>query len=56
MIAGAHELEALPAQSPRTFNLGHELRRVNATLIFESLDDGGAEALVEREAAAVRLG
>ena len=31
MIAGAHELEALPAQSPRTFNLGHELRRVNAT-------------------------
>ena len=31
VIAGAHELEALPAQSPHTFNLGHELRRVNAT-------------------------
>lgn len=36
--------------------LAKRLRRVNATLIFESLDDGGAEALVEREAAAVRLG
>jgi glyoxalase/bleomycin resistance protein/dioxygenase superfamily protein len=31
VVAGTHELEALPAQSPHTFNFGHELRRTNAT-------------------------
>lgn len=31
VVAGMHPLEALPSQTPHTFNLGHELRRVNAT-------------------------
>jgi Glyoxalase/Bleomycin resistance protein/Dioxygenase superfamily len=31
VVAGTHELEALPAQSPHTFNFGHDLRRTNAT-------------------------
>jgi hypothetical protein len=31
VVTGTHELEALPAQSPHTFNFGHELRRTNAT-------------------------
>ena len=31
VVAGTHELAALPPQSPHTFNFGHELRRVNAT-------------------------
>jgi glyoxalase/bleomycin resistance protein/dioxygenase superfamily protein len=31
IVAGMHPLEALPSQTPHTFNLGHELRRVNAT-------------------------
>ncbi|MCV7401625.1 VOC family protein [Mycobacterium fragae] len=30
VIAGTHQLEALPAQTPHTFNFGHELRRANA--------------------------
>jgi Glyoxalase/Bleomycin resistance protein/Dioxygenase superfamily len=30
VVAGTHELAALPAQSPHTFNFGHELRRTNA--------------------------
>ena len=30
VIAGTHPLEPLPAQTPHTLNLGHELRRVNA--------------------------
>ncbi|HEX4558192.1 MAG TPA: VOC family protein [Mycobacterium sp.] len=30
VVAGMHPLESLPSQSPHTFNLGHELRRVNA--------------------------
>jgi Glyoxalase/Bleomycin resistance protein/Dioxygenase superfamily len=31
VVAGTHDLEALPAQSRHTFNFGHELRRTNAT-------------------------
>jgi hypothetical protein len=31
VVAGTHELAALPSQSPHTFNFGHELRRTNAT-------------------------
>jgi hypothetical protein len=31
VVAGMQPLEALPSQTPHTFNLGHELRRVNAT-------------------------
>ncbi|MGB9225297.1 VOC family protein [Mycobacterium sp.] len=31
VVAGTHELAELPAQSPHTFNFGHELRRANAT-------------------------
>jgi len=31
VVAGTHELEALPSQSPHTFNFGHDLHRVNAT-------------------------
>jgi Glyoxalase/Bleomycin resistance protein/Dioxygenase superfamily len=31
VVAGTHELGPLPAQSPHTFNFGHELRRVNVT-------------------------
>ena len=31
VIAGTHPLESLPSQTPHTLNLGHELRRVNAT-------------------------
>src|SRR5215212_3134067 len=31
VVAGTHELAALAAQSPQTFNFGHELRRVNTT-------------------------
>jgi hypothetical protein len=31
VVAGMHELAALPSQSPHTFNFGHELRRTNAT-------------------------
>src|SRR5262245_26149263 len=31
VVAGMHPLEALPSQTPHAFNLGHELRRVNAT-------------------------
>jgi catechol 2,3-dioxygenase-like lactoylglutathione lyase family enzyme len=31
VVAGTHELAALPAQSPHTFNFGHELSRINTT-------------------------
>ena len=31
VVAGMHPLESLPSQTPHTFNLGHELRRVNVT-------------------------
>jgi hypothetical protein len=31
VIAGTHPLEPLPSQTPHTLNVGHELRRVNAT-------------------------
>lgn len=31
VVAGLHELPALPAQQPHVFNLGHELNRANAT-------------------------
>lgn len=31
VVAGMHPLESLPSQTPHTFNVGHELRRVNAT-------------------------
>ena len=31
VVAGMHLLESLSPQTPHTFNLGHELRRVNAT-------------------------
>jgi Glyoxalase/Bleomycin resistance protein/Dioxygenase superfamily len=31
VVAGVHPFERLPSQAPHTFNLGHELRRVNAT-------------------------
>ena len=31
VIAGTHPLDPLPSQTPHTLNLGHELRRVNAT-------------------------
>ena len=31
VVAGTHELPALPAQEPLTFNAGHEVPRVNAT-------------------------
>ena len=31
VVAGTHQLEALPAQLPHVFNFGHELARVNAT-------------------------
>jgi hypothetical protein len=31
VVAGVHPLESLPWQTPHTFNLGHELQRVNAT-------------------------
>lgn len=31
VVAGTHQFEALPAQTPHTFNFGHELRRANAT-------------------------
>jgi hypothetical protein len=31
VVAGMHPLESLPSQTPHTLNLGHELRRVNAT-------------------------
>jgi hypothetical protein len=30
VVAGMHPLESLPAQTAHTFNVGHELRRVNA--------------------------
>jgi catechol 2,3-dioxygenase-like lactoylglutathione lyase family enzyme len=30
VVAGTHQLEALPAQPPHQFNFGHELRRINA--------------------------
>jgi catechol 2,3-dioxygenase-like lactoylglutathione lyase family enzyme len=30
VVAGTHPLKALPAQTPHTFNFGHELRRANA--------------------------
>jgi len=30
VVAGTHELAALPSQSSHTFNFGHELRRINA--------------------------
>jgi catechol 2,3-dioxygenase-like lactoylglutathione lyase family enzyme len=30
VVAGTHELESLPAQSPHVLNFGHELHRVNA--------------------------
>jgi catechol 2,3-dioxygenase-like lactoylglutathione lyase family enzyme len=30
VVAGTHQLEPLPAQTPHTFNFGHELRRANA--------------------------
>jgi catechol 2,3-dioxygenase-like lactoylglutathione lyase family enzyme len=31
VVAGTHQLEALPSQDPHVFNFGHELRRANAT-------------------------
>jgi hypothetical protein len=31
VVAGTHDLAALPSQSPHTFNFGHELPRINAT-------------------------
>jgi hypothetical protein len=31
VVAGTHDLGELPAQSPHTFNFGHDLNRVNAT-------------------------
>jgi hypothetical protein len=31
VVAGAHQLPALPAQSPHTFNFGHHVRRANST-------------------------
>jgi hypothetical protein len=31
VVAGTHELDALPAQTPHTFNFGDDLHRVNAT-------------------------
>jgi hypothetical protein len=31
VVAGMHPLESLSSQTPHSFNLGHELRRVNAT-------------------------
>ncbi|HEY9304656.1 MAG TPA: 2,3-dihydroxybiphenyl 1,2-dioxygenase, partial [Mycobacterium sp.] len=31
VVAGTHQLDALPAQPPQTFNFGDELNRVNAT-------------------------
>jgi hypothetical protein len=31
VVAGTHELEALPSHSPHTFNFGHEPRRINTT-------------------------
>jgi hypothetical protein len=31
VVAGMHPLESLPSPTPHTFNLGHELLRVNAT-------------------------
>jgi len=36
--------------------LAKRLRRVNATLIFESLDEGGAKQLIKREAGALTAG
>ncbi|WP_204081336.1 VOC family protein [Mycobacterium riyadhense] len=31
VVAGTHQLEPLPAQAPRTLNVAHDLKRVNAT-------------------------
>ena len=31
VVHGTHQLEALPAQTPHPLNVGHELRRINAT-------------------------
>jgi Glyoxalase/Bleomycin resistance protein/Dioxygenase superfamily len=31
VVAGTHHLEALPAQTPHTFNFGDDLHRINAT-------------------------
>ncbi|WP_370501406.1 VOC family protein [Mycolicibacterium sp. jd] len=31
VVAGTHELDALPAQSPQILNVGHDVRRVNTT-------------------------
>lgn len=31
VVAGTHQLDVLPSQSPHTFNFGHEMRRINAT-------------------------
>jgi hypothetical protein len=31
VVAGMHALDSLPSHTPHTFNVGHELRRVNAT-------------------------
>lgn len=31
VVAGTHQLDALPAQSPHTFNFANELNRINAT-------------------------
>jgi hypothetical protein len=31
VVTGMHPLDALPSQTPHTFNFGHELQRVNAT-------------------------
>ncbi|MEO3756689.1 VOC family protein [Mycobacterium sp. B14F4] len=31
VVAGLHELAALPAQEPHTFNFGHDLNRANST-------------------------
>lgn len=31
VVAGTHQLDALPSQTPHTFNFAHEQRRINAT-------------------------
>ncbi|WP_101949348.1 VOC family protein [Mycobacterium sp. 3519A] len=31
VVAGMHPLDALPAQTPQIFNVGHDIRRVNTT-------------------------
>lgn len=31
VVAGMHSLDALPSQTPHRYNMGHEIRRINAT-------------------------